>query len=131
VSHRLPGDHSNVAEFGSRAVGSEPSSSEVELGELRPPKSEPRDHPQRLAPAIYAAYPCLPGWVVVTVASSSLYADAAGFGYEPKTSRPSWGGQFTWRARPSQYSWRNLNFWIFPVAVRGIAARNSTDVGAL
>jgi hypothetical protein len=39
--------------------------------------------------------------------------------------------QFTWRSGPSQYSWRSLNFWTFPVAVRGMASRNSTDVGAL
>lgn len=40
-------------------------------------------------------------------------------------------GQLTSRPRPAQYGSRSLNFWILPVAVRGIASRNSTDVGAL
>lgn len=44
---------------------------------------------------------------------------------------PAVESQFIWRSCLSQYSCRSLNFWIFPVAVRGMASRNSTDVGAL
>ena len=40
-------------------------------------------------------------------------------------------GQFTWRSRPAQYCSRSLNFCTLPVAVRGMASRSSTDVGAL
>jgi hypothetical protein len=40
-------------------------------------------------------------------------------------------GQLTWRSRPSQYGARSLNFWSFPVAVRGSSSRSSTDVGHL
>lgn len=39
--------------------------------------------------------------------------------------------QLIWRSRPAQYCSRSLNFCTFPVAVRGIASRSSTDVGAL
>ena len=44
---------------------------------------------------------------------------------------PTIDSQLTWRSRPSQCCSRSLNFWIFPVAVRGIESRNSTLVGAL
>ena len=46
-------------------------------------------------------------------------------------SDPSFDDQATWRWLPSQYGARSAYFWTFPVAVRGIATRNSTDVGAL
>lgn len=47
--------------------------------------------------------------------------------------RPASGllDQLTSRVLPFQYGSRSLNFWIFPVAVRGITGRNSTVVGDL
>ena len=38
-----------------------------------------------------------------------------------------YGGQLTWRSRPSQYGARSLNFCSLPVAVRASSSRNSID----
>ena len=111
----------------------------VEVGRLSSQLTQVQDEADRLGMKLSArqedANQALADQQDAQVAADAAERDACGPCSETLPDGPSRrprDAQFTCRPPAcAQYGSRSLNFWILPVAVRGISVRNSTEVGAL